>query len=230
MEGIVLAGGFGSRLRPVVADLPKVMAPINGRPFLELVLDNLQRSGFTRITLSLGYLPEPIVQHFGPSFRGMELSYQIEDEPLGTGGAVRQALAHCLADSVFVFNGDTYLELEAAAVAALSQQTGSPVIVARQVPDTSRFGRLEITDGTVRRFAEKGVSGPGLINAGCYLFPRDLLDGFALGKPFALEQDFLVEAVPRIRFAAFETHGRFIDIGIPEDYARAQREFAPFGP
>lgn len=226
MEAIVLAGGFGSRLKSVVPDLPKPMAPIAGRPFLEIFLTSLARKGFRRVVLSLGYMAEKVVDHFGGQFVGMELVYEIENTPLGTGGAARQALTRCHADHVFVFNGDTFLDLEAANMEAHWQAHRAPLIVAREVPDTARYGRLDTADGRVRGFAEKGEVGRGLINAGCYVLPRDILDEFVPGQPFSLETDFLAKAVGVRRFDLFVTHGHFIDIGVPEDYARAQTELA----
>lgn len=226
MEAIVLAGGFGTRLKHAVPDLPKPMAPVAGRPFLEILLASLARKGFRRVVLSLGCMAEKVTSHFGGQFGGMELVYEIEETPLGTGGAVRQALTRCKADHVFVFNGDTFLDLEAAQVEAHWQTHCAPLIVAREVPDTTRYGRLETADGRVLGFAEKGAGGRGLINAGCYVLPVGILDGFASGQPFSLETDFFASAVSAQQFDLFVTHGHFIDIGIPEDYARAQTELA----
>lgn len=226
MEAIVLAGGFGTRLRQVVPDLPKPMAPVAGRPFLEILLTALARKGFGRVVLSLGYMSEKVVEYFGDRFAGIELVYEIEDTPLGTGGAIRQALGRCSADHVFVFNGDTYLDVEASAVEAHWLAQRVPIIVAREVPDTSRYGRLDTANSRVLRFREKGLAGPGLINAGCYVLPSTILDAFPRGTAFSLEADFLAEAITQQRFDVFVTKGQFIDIGIPEDFERAQTELA----
>lgn len=226
MEAIVLAGGFGTRLRQVVQDLPKPMAPVAGRPFLEILLTSLARKGFRRVVLSLGYMAEKVVAHFGDRFAGMELVYEIENTPLGTGGGVRQALTMCKADHVFVFNGDTFLDIEAADVESQWQTFHTPIIVGREVPDTLRYGSLDAAEGRVLGFAAKGVSGPGLINAGCYVLPQDILNGYPPGQPFSLESDFLAKVVRTQRVDLFVTNGRFIDIGVPEDYARAQNELA----
>ncbi|MCL6478027.1 MAG: nucleotidyltransferase family protein [Peptococcaceae bacterium] len=226
MEAIVLAGGFGTRLRKVVPDLPKPMAPVAGRPFLEILLASLARKSFRRVVLSLGYMADKVVSHFGDRFAGMELVYEIERTPLGTGGAVRQALTQTINDHVFVINGDTFLDLEVADVEFYWQAYHVPIIVAREVPDTMRYGRLEVSDGRVKGFSEKGVGGPGLINAGCYVLPTGILEGFTLGQPFSLEADFLAKAVKSQRFDLFVTRGHFIDIGVPEDYARAQTELS----
>ncbi len=226
MEVIILAGGFGTRLRQVVPDLPKPMAPVAGRPFLDIVLTMLARKGFRRAILSLGYMADKIVSHFGDHFAGMELIYEIEHTPLGTGGAVRLSLAHCKSDHVFVLNGDTYLDIEAADIEKLWQTHHAPIIVARELSDTTRYGRLLAADGHILGFSEKGTAGPGLINAGCYVFPVGMLAGFQFGEAFSLEEDFLSKAVNTQRFDLFVTNGCFIDIGIPEDYARAQAELA----
>lgn len=226
MEAIVLAGGFGTRLREVVPDLPKPMAPVAGRPFLEILLSALARKGFTRVVLSLGFMSEKIIAHFGDSYAGMELVYEVESQPLGTGGAIRAALARCLADHVFIFNGDTYLDVEADEIERLWQASRQPVIVVREVPDTARFGRVDVRDGRVHGFLEKGSRGPGLINAGCYVLPKQALDDFPMGQPFSLETEFFSMYLQHIQFYGFVTHGRFIDIGVPDDYALAQTELA----
>jgi D-glycero-alpha-D-manno-heptose 1-phosphate guanylyltransferase len=226
MEAIVLAGGFGTRLREVVPDLPKPMAPVAGRPFLEILLSALARKSFTRAVLSLGFMSEKIVAHFGDSYEGMELVYEVESQPLGTGGAIRAALARCLADHVFIFNGDTYLDVEADEIERLWQASRHPVIVVREVPDTARFGRVEMCDGRINAFLEKGMSGAGLINAGCYVLHRQALDDFSLRLPFSLETEYFIKSLQYIRFDGFVTHGRFIDIGVPDDYVLAQTELS----
>ncbi len=226
MEAIVLAGGFGTRLREIVPDLPKPMAPVAGRPFLEILLTVMAKKGFSRVVLSLGYMADKVISYFGDRFAGMELLYEVEKSPLGTGGAVRQALSRCNEDHVFVFNGDTYLDLEVAGVETHWQRHHVPIIVARDVSDTARYGRLITENERVIGFSEKGMAGPGLINAGCYVLPVTLLDHFLLGQTFSLETDFLAKAVGSERIDMFVTNGHFIDIGVPEDYLRAQVELS----
>jgi D-glycero-alpha-D-manno-heptose 1-phosphate guanylyltransferase len=222
MDAIVLAGGFGTRLRQVVPDLPKPMAPVGGRPFLEVLLTQLARKGFRRVVLSLGYLAHKVVEHFGGQYANMELVYAIETTPLGTGGAIRRALGLCQTDHVFVLNGDTYLDLEADEIENHWQDHHNPIIVAREIPDTSRYGRLRTDHGSIVGFSDKGHQGPGLINAGCYVLPKPILDETRCGESFSLEADWLPGAVMRQRFDVFVSRRLFIDIGIPEDYARAQ--------
>lgn len=226
MDAIILAGGFGTRLREIVPDLPKPMAPIAGRPFLEILLLSLSRKGFTRVILSLGFMADKISSYFGKTFAGMDLVYIVEDRPLGTGGAARLALSICQEDHAFIFNGDTFIDLEVNAIESLWQNNRLPIIIGRVVSDTSRYGRLLIEGAYVKGFAEKSVSGPGLINAGCYVFSREQLDCFRLNESFSLESDFLVNLVIEKKVEAFVTKGLFIDIGIPDDYANAQTMLA----
>lgn len=222
MEAIVLAGGFGTRLRQVVTEVPKPMAPVAGRPFLEILLNALASKGFQRVILSIGFMAEKISGHFGLRYAGMELIYVVEDQPLGTGGGVRLAMEQMVADHVFVFNGDTFLDLDADRVEKQWQARRRPVIVGCEVPDTARYGRLIVDGRLAKGFAEKGVVGGGLINAGCYILERGQLNSFPVAKAFSLEADFLAQAVARGDFDVFTTTGRFIDIGVPADYALAQ--------
>lgn len=222
MEAIVLAGGFGTRLRQVVTDVPKPMVPIAGRPFLEILLGLLARKGFARAVLSLGFMAEKISDHFGVRFAGMDITYVVEETPLGTGGATRLAATACTQDHVFVFNGDTYLDLEVDLLERQWQATRHPIVVGRHVPDTSRYGRLVADGARITCFTEKGISGPGLINAGCYVLAADALAKSPLNQPFSIETDYLIPEVARSTVDVFVTDSVFIDIGIPEDYARAQ--------
>ena len=228
MEAIILAGGLGTRLRTVVADVPKPMAPIAGRPFLEILLNLLVGKGFKRVILSVGFMAEKISDYFGSQYAGMDLIYVMEDQPLGTGGGVRLSLEQAIYDYVFVFNGDTFLDLEIDRVEQQWQSRQRPIIVGRAVADTSRYGRLLVSDGVVQGFAGKDIAGPGLINAGCYVLKRQQLDDFPADQPFSLESDFLAPAVARGEFDVFVTAGKFIDIGVPEDFLRAQTELAGF--
>jgi D-glycero-alpha-D-manno-heptose 1-phosphate guanylyltransferase len=202
------------------------MAMVAGRPFLELLLSSLAANGFTRAILSTGYMAGKISGHFGRRFSGIELDYSVESEPLGTGGAVSQAARLVREDHFFVFNGDTFLDLDARAVDAIWQRAHEPVIVAREVEDTERYGRLDVDQGHVVRFAEKGRPGSGLVNAGCYVFPADQFSGVKPGAKFSLEADYLASLVERTAVALYVASGIFIDIGVPSDYMRAQHLLA----
>lgn len=223
-EAIILAGGLGTRLRSVVGELPKPMAPIAGKPFLEILLEQLAEKGIARVILSLGYKSEVIRTHFGDKYGDLSITYVVEDTPLGTGGAIRASLAYTSSNPVLILNGDTYLDLELDALRAFWQKNLKPIIVVREVPDVSRFGYLDTSDGRIVEFSEKKATGPGLINAGAYVFHREIASEFPASENFAIERDFLMKAVEHSHFNAFVTQGKFIDIGVPEDYQRAQVE------
>lgn len=225
-EAIVIAGGLGTRLKKIVPNLPKPMAPVAGRPFLEILLLSLAHKGVSRVIISTGYMAEKISSHFGANFAGMDLVYVIEDIPLGTGGAVRLAMEKCKLDHVFVFNGDTFIDLELDALDQQWHKNQRPIIVARQVTDTTRYGRLLVASDKVIGFTEKGLSGTGLVNAGCYVFNKNQLEEFALNHVFSLEVDYLSQIVSDSFFEVFVTSGKFIDIGVPEDYYLAQNMLA----
>jgi D-glycero-alpha-D-manno-heptose 1-phosphate guanylyltransferase len=222
MEAIVLAGGFGTRLRAVVADVPKPMAPVGGRPFLAWVLDHLAVAGFSSIILAVGYRHEAIRSQFGESYRGVFLRYSVETEPLGTGGAIRLASAHVQADDVFVLNGDTYLGLDYRAMFGQHRSANAKLTIAvTKVTEVARYGALDIREGIVQGLHEKGQSGPGWINAGTYVLSRGLRERFPQSGAFSFEREVLVPRVEELMPLAFEASGPFIDIGIPEDYVRA---------
>lgn len=227
MQAIVLAGGLGTRLRGVVPELPKPMAPVAGRPFLTYVLDRLVDAGFNRAVLAVGYRFEAIRDHFGDAYRGMALAYSVESEPLGTGGAIRLAANHASGFPLFILNGDTFLELDYAAMLTAHQQESAPLSMAVcRVPDVGRYGALALQGDRVTGFLEKGGSGAGDINAGVYLLSAEVVQQIPADSVFSFEQQLLVPRVSELRPLAFHTAGRFIDIGIPEDFARAQQLFA----
>jgi D-glycero-alpha-D-manno-heptose 1-phosphate guanylyltransferase len=227
MEAIILAGGVGRRLTPVVSNLPKPMAPVAGRPFLELLLTSLRTKGITRAIVSVGYLSNVITSYFETHPVGIDLVFEIEASPLGTGGAIAAALRHVTSDHVFVFNGDTYLDVDLHALASMWPGDRTPIVVARSVPDTERFGRLDCAGERIASFLGSGHKGAGVINAGCYLIPKDLFAGANTPKSFSFEQDFLAQRPP-FSLRVLPTNAQFLDIGTPEDYRRAQSALAAF--
>ena len=226
MKAIVLAGGLGTRLRERLPDLPKPMAPVAGRPFLEYVLDLLVAGGIREIILSVGYRADNIMAHFGEHYRSAVLRYSIESEPLGTGGAVANALKAEGDDSVLVLNGDTFLNIDYAAFLRWYQQDPTQLaMVLRAVPDVSRYGSVLVTNGRVTNLGEKGRVGPGLINAGVYVVQHGIFEKFGFSGKFSLEADFFQQYLKVFTARAFMTDAYFIDIGIPVDFDRAQHEF-----
>lgn len=221
IEAIVLAGGLGTRLRSVVSDIPKPMAPIGDRPFLEFLLERLAKNKVNRVILSVGYMSNRIIKYFGSQYADMELIYSKEDVPLGTGGAIKLALNLVSGDHAFVFNGDSFLDLEMREVELLWQATKKPVIVGVSVTEASRFGVLKISNSgsSIDGFFEKNTKSHGVINAGCYILPVDLLNDFKSGINFSFEREYL-ETDKISNFVFFKSRGYFIDIGIPSDYIR----------
>ena len=222
-DAIILAGGLGTRLREVVGDVPKPMALVKGKPFLELQLEFLIRQGFSRALLSIGYKGDVIANHFGSRYRTLNLVYVREDRPLGTGGAVRAALSFCQSEAVFVFNGDTYIDLDCSDILKYWAIKPRGVIVGRVVSNPGRFGRLLLDgDNVIGIDNDCTATGDTIINAGCYLLPRDSLDTAPMTQPFSLERDFLPSCLPHNPFALHLMNGLFIDIGVPSDYALSQ--------
>lgn len=221
----MLAGGFGTRLAHVVPDVCKPMAPVAGEPFLRYVLDQLDGAGFGHVVIADGYRREQIEEYFMGTYRGLQVDYSPEDEPLLTGGAVKKALASCEGPYVFVVNGDTWFDVDFAAMEDVATKADpTAVLAAKRMRDFDRYGTLDVApDGTIRAFREKQPCAEGLINGGVYLLRRDALDD--MPTKFSLETDFFERVVGDDCLAAVECAGGFIDIGVPEDYERAQAMF-----
>jgi D-glycero-alpha-D-manno-heptose 1-phosphate guanylyltransferase len=224
MDAIILAGGFGTRLRGVVDRVPKPMAPISGRPFLEILLKKVTLMPLEKIILSVGYMSDEIKSYFGEKFNNVSLIYSVESEPLGTGGAVKLAMERSSADKVIVFNGDTFLDLDLNRLLNFVNKGNIPCIVSRRVSNAARYGSLTIKNDKISSMDYANLEVPGLINAGCYIFPKNIFYDFKKKEIFSLETDFLPWALTRKDFYSFSSDGYFIDIGIPEDYHRAQTE------
>lgn len=225
-EAIILAGGRGTRLQSVVSDVPKPLAQVAGRPFIAWLLDGLAAGGIHRAILATGYLSEQVEAYVGARWKGMSISYSVEEEPLGTGGAISRAIDQLHGCAVHVVNGDTYLRFVPAALQAAAESAGTPMAVAlAEVEDVARYGAVLVDDGKIGRFTEKRGSGAGRINAGCYFLSESALSALPREGRFSLEQDFIGPQVAKGNVAAFDDTSDFIDIGIPEDYAKAQIHF-----
>ncbi|MGN6788031.1 MAG: nucleotidyltransferase family protein [Rhodanobacteraceae bacterium] len=226
-EAIVLAGGFGTRLRGIVDNVPKPLASVAGRPFLAWLLDALAAQGLRNVVLATGYRGDQIEQALGTDWQGMALNYSREDEPLGTGGAIALAMQHIMDDACFVLNGDTWLGLDYSRFDAAIRARGARLGVAlAAVAEASRYGAVCVQDGCIAGFVEKGKAGPALVNAGVYRVSRSLLDRVPAGAAFSFEHEVLVPAASREAVVAYTDTDGFIDIGVPEDYRRAQTLFA----
>lgn len=226
MEAIVLAGGLGTRLRSVVQNVPKPMAPVAGRPFLEYVLQHLAQQGIQRVVFSVGYKGELVEEHFGAAFADIQLAYAYEEEPLGTGGGILQAAKQIRSDSFFILNGDTIFTADLAPLQAFFQEKQADLALALcEMRDFERYGVVETdAEGRVRAFLEKQPRAEGQINAGIYLCRKAALEQKELPRKFSFETDFLERYLQETAIYGLALEGYFLDIGIPTDYARAQRE------
>ena len=224
-EAIILAGGLGTRLRTVVTDLPKPMAPINDRPFLEYMLTYLASHGIRHVVLSVGYKHEIIQSHLGNSFSGINLSYAIEDEPLGTGGAIRYAMRFIQSDRVFLLNGDTFFNVNLRDLSEFFNAYEPDIaMTVRLMHDFFRYGTVELDISRVKGFCTKKPVKRGFINGGIYLIRTALFNRFNLAEKFSFESDFLEKYLQEIKIYAMESSDYFIDIGIPKDYEKARNE------
>lgn len=231
-EAIILAGGFGTRLQTVVNDVPKPMAPVNGRPFLDYIFLYLKHYGITHVVLSTGYLAHKVSDRYKTEFEGIRVSYAVEQTPLGTGGGIRLAMEKCSTQHILVLNGDSFFDVNLDTYSAQHRGFGCDVALAlRKVDNASRYGTIiQGNDQRIATFQEKdSVEKPGLINGGVYLLNKEI---FLLSTPeskaFSIEKDFFETRLSDIMICGFEHEGYFIDIGIPEDYGRAQEDFKQF--
>ncbi|MBO4401390.1 MAG: nucleotidyltransferase family protein [Selenomonadaceae bacterium] len=220
-----MAGGFGTRLRTVISEIPKPMAPVSNRPFLSYLLDKLAASNFSRVVLAVGYKAASILNYFGDSYCGIQLIYSSEDSPLGTGGAIRQALDFCDGERIFVLNGDTFFGINFSDMLEFSVKNNAALtIAARKISNTGRYGIMRLEGERVVAFEEKKFVTDGFINGGIYCVEKKIRREMPAGK-FSFETDFLPVFCASGNVLAWESDAYFIDIGIPEDYARAQSEF-----
>ncbi|AHK72720.1 D-glycero-D-manno-heptose 1-phosphate guanosyltransferase [Campylobacter coli] len=214
MQAIVLAGGLGTRLRSVVQDLPKPMAPINGKPFLAFVLEYLKKQGITEIILSVSYKYELIQEYFKDEFHGMKIHYNIEKELLGTGGAIKDALKF-VKNEVYVLNGDTFFDIDLKKPVLNSSKI---CIALKQMQNFDRYGTVNVDEqGIVTSFEEKVFKKQGLINGGVYLLKKDIFNNFSLERKFSFEE-FLQENYKTLKIQTQIFDDYFIDIGVPKDY------------
>lgn len=224
VRAFVLCGGAGTRLRPVLADRPKSMALIGGMPFLQLLIERLRCQGVDDVILGTGYMAEKIESYFGSGNKlAMRIRYSREHEPLGTGGALKLA-EPLISDPVLVLNGDSYVEWSLVPMLELFRAKDADlVIVLHAVADVARYGSVALDhDGRVIQFIEKGIrAGPGLINAGVYLLRKQIVHELPADTAVSLEREIFPRLLDPGVYGLVCT-GLFIDIGIPDDFKRAQ--------
>lgn len=225
-EAIVLAGGFGTRLQSVVSEVPKPMAPVAGKPFLQYILDYLIDQHIDHAVLAVGYLREVIIDTFGAQYRSLRISYSVETDPLGTGGGILQACQFLQGNEVFVINGDTYFDVDLQALAATHRAHNALLTVAlKRMEKFDRYGTVDINkEGRITGFLEKKYLDEGLINGGIYCLHTSVFPQHIPAK-FSFEKEILEKEIASGRIYGLCSDGYFIDIGIPEDYTRAQTDF-----
>lgn len=224
IEAIILVGGKGTRLKKIIKDRPKPLAPINGRPFLEWLLISLRSKGLSKVTLATGYLGEMIEGYFGDgSNLGIKITYSQEATPLGTGGAARLALGHTKSNPILILNGDSFCKWDLTLLKDMHfNKKALATIWLTKVSDSSRFGSVKIAgDNQIIAFAEKdSKENSQTINGGVYLIQRKCLESISLNQKSSLEYDLFPRLVGNKLFGVVGGD-YFLDIGTPESYQRA---------
>ncbi len=229
-EAIVLAGGLGTRLRKILKDVPKPMADINGKPFLEYLLLNLEKNGIEKVILAVGYKYEVIKDYFGEKFNSLQIKYSIENKLLGTGGGIKKALSLIEEEDVYVFNGDTFFDINLEKFYEFHKSKRAKISIAlKAMQNFNRYGTVMIDkDFRIVGFEEKKFRKVGFINSGIYLLNTPFFNFQNLPLKFSFEKDFLEVYYKDFEFYGFPFEGYFIDIGVPEDYERAREDFKKF--
>jgi len=226
-EVILLAGGFGTRLQKAVPDLPKPLAPVNGKPFIEYVMDFLIRQHVNRFILSVGYKHEEFARNFNDDYRGCRVLFSVEHEPLGTGGGILKAMRFVESPEVLVLNADTLFRIDIQQLFTLHKKSNADITIAlRQMQDVKRYGSVEVNEEKrVTGFNEKQQkSGAGYINGGIYLLGNDFFEKHPFPEKFSFEKDCLELNYNLLNISGYPSKGYFLDIGVPEDYEKAQVE------
>ncbi|MBP1644578.1 MAG: hypothetical protein H6Q16_153 [Bacteroidetes bacterium] len=225
-EVIILAGGQGTRLKSVVADIPKPLAPVNNIPFLTYLIRFLKNQGIRHIVLSVGYRWEMIKEIYGNSFEGVEISYAVEETPLGTGGGIALAMDKTKEEDVLILNGDSFIDFDLKEFYEFHRANKATIsFVLKEMTDFDRYGSVDVNDNKITAFCEKKFISRGLINAGVYIAKRNIFKEMNHGNKFSFENDYLEKKVNEGLFFGYTAKGYFIDIGIPEDYYKAQKDF-----
>lgn len=219
---IILAGGFGTRLSTVVKDVPKPMAPINGKPFLHYIFKELQQQQIQKVVLSVGYLKEIIQAYFKEEYLGITIEYAIEEVPLGTGGGIKNAFKK-IENDAYILNGDTFFDIP---LSALKNTSADITIALKPMFQFDRYGTVEVdTTQRIISFNEKKYCEHGLINGGVYYFKKSLLEKIKTEDKFSFEKAILEKHLLDLQIHGKIFDNYFIDIGIPEDYKKAQEDF-----
>ena len=223
---IVLAGGLGTRLRSVINDLPKPMAPVNGKPFLHYIFQYLRHEQIREVILSVGYKHEVIEEFFSKEYLGIKIQYSIEEEPLGTGGGIKQAF-DLITGPAYVLNGDSFFGVNLHSLSDYYFESGSDMVLAlKLLQNFDRYGTVQLNaENRITKFDEKKLVMEGFINGGIYFFDKKLFNQVKTETKFSFEKEILEKYTGELKFTGKAFDGYFIDIGIPEDYNKAQHDF-----
>ncbi|HOZ51687.1 MAG TPA: nucleotidyltransferase family protein [Chitinophagaceae bacterium] len=225
---IILAGGMGTRLQSVVADKPKCLADINGKPFLSYLSKQIQKFHFCKVVFSVGYKKEMIIDYVMSHRDEFPFAFDFaeENEPLGTGGAILNAMPYCNTEDIFVMNGDTYFDVNLDEMLSFQQTKMADCTLAlKPMAVADRYGLVNVNDDMmITGFEEKKANGSGLINGGIYCIFKNSFLNIPFESKFSFEKDYLEKFINERDMAGFIQDKYFIDIGIPEDYERAQKE------
>lgn len=225
MDAIILAGGFGTRLRSVVSDVPKPMAPVGKQPFLSYLLKYLQQYDINKVILCTGYKHQVIEEYFSSSYNQLHIEYSIEDEPLGTGGAIKKAMSIIDSDNAIILNGDTLFNINLSEFINLHDKENADVTIALKfLNDFDRYGSVVLDGNKIIGFEEKSYKSSGYINGGVYIINKHLFELYSLSSTFSFEKEVLESKVAKLNIVGYKSSSYFIDIGIPEDYEKAQTE------
>jgi D-glycero-alpha-D-manno-heptose 1-phosphate guanylyltransferase len=228
VTAVVLAGGLGTRLRSEVADRPKVLAPVAGRPFLEHLFSQIKQFGIQEVVLCVGYLAEMIQERYRDEYEGMAIRYSVERALLGTGGAIRFAADKITSTHALVLNGDSFCEFDYSNFLHFYRRNGAgAAMVLAHSKECGRYGAVQIDEHyRITSFVEKSASqGEGLINAGVYLFSTEMIKQIPVGRIFSLEKDIFPKWVAHGMYGFKTESTRFIDIGTPQSFKYAQSLF-----
>jgi D-glycero-alpha-D-manno-heptose 1-phosphate guanylyltransferase len=226
MEAIILAGGLGTRLRSEIAELPKCLAPVNGKVFIDILIEYLERQGINKFIFSLGYKSELVIEHLDNNFSYLDKLYVVEEEPLGTGGAIKKAIEETTEDNVLIINGDTYFDIDSRALFDLHlSKKAACTIALKEMEDTERYGTVELNEeDRIIAFKEKQFNKKGFINGGVYVLNVAAFLQKALPEKFSFEKEYLEAAITEQHLFGKPFDAYFIDIGIPSAYRQFEKD------
>lgn len=225
MEAVILAGGFGTRLRSVVSDVPKPMAPVAGKPFLNYLFEYLSKFKITSVVLCTGYKHEIIEHYFSGNFKNISIKYSVEDEPLGTGGAIKKAFNLIESNNAIILNGDTLFNVDLSEFITSHEENKAEISIAlKHLTNYDRYGSVILNKNKVVGFEEKQFKDEGYINGGVYIVNKSIFEKLNLPITFSFEKEILETKLHELNVHGYQSSAYFIDIGIPDDYEKAQTE------